>query len=184
MGLVLAGLLTALVGSRVLGEGFGWLGVGGFLVAFVLVAACHSRVKQSLRQQRIWLRLKATHVARMALDWSHIPPSSAAPPDARHAFATDLNLTGARSLHQLMDTTMSQEGSARLQAWLLSPVIDPERVRARQDCVRELVPLVTFRDRLALYGALVTQDPEGAGRVRRCAAGWSVLRRRGHCCHG
>ena len=60
MALVLAGLLTALVGSRVLGEGFGWLTVGGSLVAFLLVAACHGRVKHSIRQQRIWLRLKAS----------------------------------------------------------------------------------------------------------------------------
>jgi MutS domain V len=159
MTLVLAGLLTALVGSRVLGEGFGWLTLGGGLVAFLCVAACHGRVKHSVRQHQIWLRLKATHVARMTLDWSHIPLSSAAPPDAGHAFATDLNLTGARSLHQLMDTTMSQEGSARLRTWLLSPVLDPGQMRTRQDCVRELVPRVTFRDRLALYGALVTQDP-------------------------
>ena len=159
MALVLAGLLTALVGSRVLGEGFGWLTAGVGLVAFLLVAACHSRVQRSIRQHRIWLHLKATHVARMMLDWPHIPLPSAAPPEAGHAFATDLNLTGARSLHHLMDTTMSQEGSARLRTWLLSPLIDPGQIRARQDCVRELVPRVRFRDRLALYGALVTQDP-------------------------
>jgi hypothetical protein len=159
MALVLAGLLTALVGSRVLGEAFGWLTAGGFLVAFLLVARSHDRLKRSIRQHRVWLYLKATHVARMTLDWPHISLSSVAPPDAGHAFATDLNLTGVRSLHHLMDTTMSQEGSARLRAWLLSPVIDPGQVRARQDRVRELVPRVTFRDRLALYGAMVTQDP-------------------------
>ncbi|HEY7492517.1 MAG TPA: hypothetical protein VIH59_15585, partial [Candidatus Tectomicrobia bacterium] len=159
MTLGLAGVLTALIGSRVLGEGSGWLIAGGFLVAFLLVAMGHGRLKRSIRQHQLWLRLKATHVARMTLDWPHIPLSSMAPPDTGHAFATDLNLTGARSLHQLMDTTMSQEGSARLRHWLLFPVLDSEQVRRRQDCVRELVPRVTFRDRLALYGALVTQDP-------------------------
>jgi hypothetical protein len=158
--LVLTGLLTASVVSRVLGDGLGWLSVGVFVFAFILVAAYHGRVQHSIRQQQIWLRLKAMHVARMTQDWLQLPLPPAAPPDAGHAFATDLNLTGARSLHQLMDTTMSQEGSTRLCTWLLSPATDPAQVRARQDRVRELVPLVTFRDRLALYGALVTQEPQ------------------------
>jgi hypothetical protein len=95
----------------------------------------------------------------MTLDWPRIPLPPAVPPDPEHPFAADLNLIGERSLHQLLDTTMSREGSARLRTWLLSPNLEPTQVRARQDCVRELRPLVTFRDRLALYGALVTRDP-------------------------
>jgi hypothetical protein len=54
---------------------------------------------------------------------------------------------------------MSQQGSARLRDWLLHPLTAPEQVCARQALVRELVPLVMFRDRLALQGALVAQEP-------------------------
>lgn len=159
MALVLAGFLTTLVVSRAFGDGFGGLTIGIFTAIFLLVVACHTRVHTSLRQHRIWLRLKVTHVARMTLDWPRIPLPPAVPSDPEHPFATDLNLIGERSLHQLLDTTISQEGSARLRTWLLSPSPEAMQVRARQDCVRELIPLVTFRDRLALYGALVTRDP-------------------------
>lgn len=160
MALVLAGFLTTLVVSKRFGDGFGGLTFGVFTVTFLLVVAYHARVHQSLRQHRIWLRLKVTHVARMTLDWSRIPLPPDVPQEPAHPFAADLNLVGARSLHQLMDTTMSREGSARLRTWLLAPSTEPTQVHARQDCVRELIPLVTFRDRLALYGALVTQDPQ------------------------
>jgi hypothetical protein len=187
MTLVLSGLCTVLVVSRVFGSGMGWLAAGGFLLVFLLVAMYHGRVKDSIRQHQIWRHLKATHMARMTLDWAHIPLPSAVPVAADHPFAADLPLTGERSLHQLMDTAMSQAGSARLRAWLLSPVTDATQVRARQDAVRELVPLVTFRDRIALYGALMTHMPhrqwDGEGLRRwlespapaRSLAPWVVL---------
>jgi hypothetical protein len=159
MALVLTGLLTTLVVSRICGDGWGGLTLGVFTAAFLLVVAYHTRVHSSLRRHQIWLRLKTTHVARMTLDWPRIPLPPEAVPAPGHPFAVDLNLTGERSLHQLIDTAMSREGSARLRAWLLAPEPEPAQIRGRQDRVRELVPLVTFRDRLALCGALVTQDP-------------------------
>lgn len=159
MALVLTGLCTVLVVSRMFGTAAGWLTVGGFAAAFWRLASYHSRVQESLRRHHIWRAVKTAHMARMTLDWEQMPAPPAGSLPLEHPFATDLNLLGQRSLYQLLDTTMSQEGSARLRSWLLQPLTAPEQVQARQDCVRELVPLVKFRDRLALYGTLVTQDP-------------------------
>src|SRR5262249_44161813 len=83
-------------------------------------------------------------------------PSPQEPEEPEHLFAADLNLTGERSLLQLLDTTTSHGGSARLRTWLLQPVLDAAQIHARQERVRELVPLAAFRDHLALCGALVT----------------------------
>lgn len=158
-GIVLTGILTALIMSRVVSEGVTWMAIGAFVAGFIGVASYHNRVKDSIKRHTIWRYLKGTHVARMTLDWSHIPSSPAAPPEADHPFETDLNLTGERSLHQLLDATITAAGSARLRTWLLHPLTDPVQVRDRQDIVRELVPLTTFRDRLTLNGALVAWEP-------------------------
>ena len=158
--LVLVGLAAIFLGSRLFGDAVGWSIAGVLLAVFFGVASYHGRVKDSITRYTIWHRIKTARVARMTLDWAHMPRSSDTLPDTSHPFAADLNLIGERSLHQLLDTTMSQEGSARLRTWLLQPALEPAQVRARQDLVRELIPLVGFRDRLALQSALVARDPQ------------------------
>jgi hypothetical protein len=107
----------------------------------------------------LWRQLKATHIARMTRDWTQMPPPLDVPSEAEHPFATDLNLTGPRSLHQLLDTARSRGGSERLRTWLLHLLTEPDQIRARQEIVRELVPLALFRDRLALHGSRVAANP-------------------------
>jgi MutS domain V len=158
-GIVLVGILTTLLVNRTLGA-WDWIAAGVFVALFLLVASSHGRVKESITRHQFWHRLKATHVARMTRDWTHLPLPLVVPSEGDHPFATDLNLSGARSLHQLLDTTMSRGGSERLRKWLLHLLIEPEDVRARQDMVRELVPLAAFRDRLALHGARVASNPD------------------------
>ena len=67
----------------------------------------------------------------------------------RQAFAVDLNLTGRRSLHQLLDGCASKGGSDALADWITDPAPDFEGVMQRQRLVRQLVPLRLFRDHLA-----------------------------------
>jgi hypothetical protein len=159
-GIVLGGILVTLLMNRLFGEAIAWITLGVFAAVFLLVAFYHGRVKDGIIRYTIWLRLKTAHVARMTLDWAQLPLPPVVAPEAEHPFAADLNLTGERSLLRLIDTTRSREGSARLRAWLLHPVTDPVQVRARQDMVRELVPLMMFRDRLALNGDLVVKNPQ------------------------
>ncbi len=152
-GVVLVGILVTLVLDNLFGAVLSWVAGGVFVAGFILLASYHGRVKRSMARHELWHRIKATHIARMSRDWAHIPPPSSGLPEADHPFVTDLNITGSCSLHQLLDTTMSRGGSERLRDWLLHPVTHPEHVRERQEIVRELVPLATFRDRLALHGA-------------------------------
>ena len=146
-GVVLGGLLLTWLSARLWGTGVGWGVLTAVVIAFAVVASYHWRVNTSINRHRIWREIKATHVARMARDWAHIPLAPDRPPEAGHPFATDLNLTGSRSVLHLMDTAMSRGGSDRLRTWLLYPDLTPDHVRQRQDIVRELIPLSMFRDR-------------------------------------
>jgi hypothetical protein len=160
VGIVLLGLATVLIVERLYGTAVGLLAAGIFLAIFLIVVAFHNRLKAGMVRHTIWRRLKATHLARVIRDWGQIPHASQIQEDPEHVFAADLNLTGARSLLHLLDTATSHGGSARLRTWLLQPVLDAGEIRTRQEQVRELVPLVAFRDHLALCGALVASDPD------------------------
>lgn len=130
------------------------------LAPFVISVAVHRRIETALRRFSVWRAIKQAHLARMALDWAQLPPPQLAPPRFNHPFALDVDLIGDRSLHQLLDTAVSQEGSDRLRAWLLDTDPQLARSRQRQAQVRELCAMPRFRDKLTLHATLVT-DREG-----------------------
>jgi hypothetical protein len=115
----------------------------------------HRQIEDSIVRHQVWLRIKAAQVARMDLDWEHIPTRYGYRPRREHPFEADLELVGERSLHQLLDTAVSYEGSQRLRAWLTAPVPELEGIARRQQLVRELVPLSLLRDKLILNTTVV-----------------------------
>jgi hypothetical protein len=117
----------------------------------------HRQVEARLIRCLVWLKLKHEQMARLLLDWENIPLRYQAelPPD--HPFALDLDLVGSRSILQLFDRSNTEEGSARLQQWLLDPNPDPQAIIGRQKLVKELIQLPAFADRLALH-ALLARD--------------------------
>ncbi len=136
----------------------GNLSLGLFLALFITVAAYHNRVETGIHRLRHWKQIKLTHLARMALDWSAIPPRPGEAPKA-HPFAADLDLFGAHSLTHLLDTTVSDHGRARVQNWLLEQPAPPAQWHKRQSLVKALTSRSLFRDRLAL-DAKLTGDQE------------------------
>lgn len=127
------------------------------LSTFALVVYFHQHIEDSLARHRTWMRIKLTHVARMKLDWDAIPPTPPAEPIAGHPFEVDLDLSGPRSIHQLLNTAVSQEGSRRLREWLLATVPDSVGISRRQALVRELTPMTLFRDKLTMKSRLASR---------------------------
>jgi len=127
------------------------------IIAFFIVHRRHTKVDVSLVRHRVWLQLKQTQLARLHLDWDNIPATPPHDEHEEHPFDTDLDITGTRSLHQLINTCVSFEGSERLREWLLSTTPDKVAIRFRQAIVRELMPLAGFRGKLALNSLYVTR---------------------------
>jgi hypothetical protein len=123
------------------------------LVVFGVVVRLHRRVEAQTRQFQIWLHIKQTLLARQALDWPRIPPALPVAASPKHPFEIDLDLMGDYSVHQLLDTTVTVEGSTKLRNWLLQEVPDYQQILERQNLVRELIPQTSFRHKLALFGA-------------------------------
>lgn len=127
------------------------------LLAFAVVAHYHGKIERSISRHTILLNIQLTHIARMGLDWEHIPATEKREPQAGHPFEIDLDITGAHSIHRLLNVGVSQEGSRRLRNWLLNTRPDVATIRKRQALVRELTPMTLFRDKLLLKSLLTAR---------------------------
>ncbi len=137
-----------------------WLGILCALLGialFFVIDRRHRKTDQSLVRHRVWLQLKNTQLARMHLNWSNIPAVQPRDEHANHPFDTDLDITGERSLHQLINTCVSFEGSERLREWLLNTEPDMHAIRYRQAVIQELISLSGYRGKLALNSLYVTR---------------------------
>ncbi|MEM0963598.1 MAG: hypothetical protein AAGK21_13795, partial [Bacteroidota bacterium] len=149
LALVLSGGLLAIIVGNVVGSGAGWSVALIVLIAFAGLVRIHDRVEAALDRARLWRSLQARHLARIERDWDTLGPAPVGPP-AGHAYASDLDVTGDRSLLHLLDTTGTVVGHRRLRGWLLGD--DPDGRTIRQERVQALVRQRRLRDRLALLG--------------------------------
>lgn len=161
LGIFVVGFVLVLAAFYTLGIWFSWATVAVLALVFGVVAFRHGRIKRSITRHRIWVSLKKAQIARLNLDWPEVPPARIQPTVIDHPFETDLDLTGYRSLHQLLDTATSYEGSQRLANWLLATSPNYDQIQHRQALVKELSPLVNFRERLNLVARLSSHDLSG-----------------------
>jgi hypothetical protein len=71
--------------------------------------------------------------------------------DPKHPYCDDLDLFGRGSLFELLCTGRTRTGEETLARWLLHPA-SPEVIRARQQAIAELRPMLDLREELALVG--------------------------------
>jgi hypothetical protein len=134
-----------------------------FLAVFTVIASYHRRVQDSIARNSLLVMIQEIQMARINLDWDQLPHSNQ-PQESysqpEHPFAADLDIIGERSLHRLLDTAVTNEGSNRLKSWLLNEVPDPSVIMKRQALVRELEEHSIFRDKLQLHSAIASESPD------------------------
>jgi len=158
----LSGAALSLFSCRYAGGTAGWVLAISFLIIFGAVAAYHKRVRDSLTANSLMLDIKQLQVARIHLHWETLSArfhsQTEVTPLAGHPFETDLDITGARSLHQLLDCAVTKGGSERLKTWLLNSKPQRLTVETRQAVVQELAGHSLFRDKLQLVSAVASQE--------------------------
>jgi hypothetical protein len=183
LAILLAGVAISYGAFHFGGELAGWLTILLFVAIFIVVARLHQRIEHGIERHAVWRQIKIARAARMRLDWEHIPPAQSFQLDDEHPFEIDLDLTGPRSLHRLIDSAVTLEGSSRLREWLIEEAHDLETIARRQAVVRELIPLTIFRDKLALLTHFASKGPgekwaaEGLLRWLQGGTATNVIRR-------
>src|ERR1051325_8790012 len=98
------GLLLALAFCNFAGSKAAWIVAGLLVILFSVVTVFHNRVRDSLTRNSLLANMKQIHIALIRLDWDRIPPGDLSIPSlSGHPFEADLDITGERSLHRLID---------------------------------------------------------------------------------
>jgi len=164
------GVVATWLAALYLSQSLTWLTLLASVATFSVVVALHRRLDRWIEKFTIWREIKSSQLARMTLDWDRIPPT----PNViqpRIPLDIDLDLTGPRSLHQLIDLAVSAEGSQRLASWLTHPEPDLTKIEARQKIVQELVGMPRFRERLLLNLRQVSKGQLNGARL----LGWLAV---------
>ena len=114
----ISGLLLASLSCGYSGSVAGWVVGGLFVVVFCVIAIYHGRVLGGISSNSVMLNIKLIQVARIRLDWDQMPRPDQTLDESNagtdHPFEADLDITGWRSLHRLLDSAVTREGSHRL----------------------------------------------------------------------
>jgi hypothetical protein len=150
VGLFLVGLLIA------------WLAFGAKFISgwwllappvpFVVLLFVHERVTRRWRRAGRAADFYEAGLARLDHRWQGKGRQGTQFQSESHPYAADLDLFGHGSLFELLCTARTHAGEETLAAWLLTPAPSDE-VRARQEAVAELRPLLDTREDMALLAA-------------------------------
>lgn len=125
-----------------------------FALIFIIVSVRQSLVLNLVKKYKLWLQIKKTHLARINLDWNNIPPVKDFRDEEISPFESDLDLTGEKSIHRLIDQSKSFEGSRYLKNLLVHHSLDKEKITERQAIIKELINISHFRERFLLESSL------------------------------
>jgi len=116
---------------------------------FVTLFVIHDGLLKVAELRRRAVRFFERGLARIEGRWAGTGVTGESYLDPAHPYAQDLDIFGKGSLFELLCTARTHIGEETLARWLLHPA-DPATVRARQEAVEELRPLVDLREDLAV----------------------------------
>jgi DNA mismatch repair ATPase MutS len=154
----LAGLLLVFIPFFFGYKSFSIISLVVFCVFFVAVSIVHNKIAGMIFRYKKWIEIKNTQIARANLDWPNIPVHKIFSSEELTPLEIDLDLTGNRSLHQLMDCTKTKEGSELLRSFLISQNVEREQIIHRQNIIKELLNLSHFREKFLLQSSLSSKD--------------------------
>ncbi len=157
------GAAVVLVLASLIGKLGNWsfYAAGVCAAAYAFFAIWHDAVFRREAYQRALVRLNQRGIDRLTGAWQRFPETGDRFLEPDHLYSGDLNIFGSASLFQLMNETGTLLGEKQLAAWLRAPA-DPPELQQRQAAVRELTPLIQFRQTLiarAQLAAKTKADP-------------------------
>lgn len=142
------------------------------VIVFAVLVRRHSAVIAARTQASRAILFYERGLARLEDRWRGGGETGDRFRNPEHPYAEDLDLFGPGSLFELLSIARTRAGEERLAAWLLAPAPMAE-VTARQEAVRELAPMLDFREAVALTGT----DVRGAVSTEALTA-WATAEAR------
>lgn len=154
--------------------GYGWWLSLASLVSYILLAWVHDKVIRAEERAKTRAALNQRGLDRLEGKWHAFAEKGDRFASGDHLYTADLDVFGQGSLFQLVDETATRAGEETLAAWLSAPAA-PDVVRARQEAVKELAPLVDFRQSLLVESRIASKEKANPGQFVKWAEGGPYL---------
>ena len=121
------------------------------IAVFTVLAVLQERTIRELRTTSRAVVFYERGLARLSGHWEGTGETGEQFLDPMHPYARDLDIFGKASLFELLCTARTRSGEETLAGWLLAAAPVDEVLR-RQTAVRELRPMLKFREKLFCSG--------------------------------
>lgn len=122
------------------------------LILFAFILRRHQATKRQWELHRALAALNADETERLSLRFSRAA-TGAEFAVKNHVYCNDLDIFGPHSLFRLLNRAHTRTGMQTLADWLLGPA-DPIEISVRQEAIRELTPLLDWRQELEAHARL------------------------------
>lgn len=143
----------------------GWLSLAVLTAVFGVIVHFHSRLVSGIRRLKLYKRINEENIARMEIDWTAIPREEDSAGSNLSDIERDLDLCGERSLHCLIDNTVSEEGSRMLRKRLGGNYPGAAELKQLQSHVKELASAGRLTVRFQLKARLVSAEKLDCGKI-------------------
>lgn len=158
----------------------GWIVLTGViavtLLPFILLIKYHNRLfhwKDYLEKK---IEINEQELAALNYDTSTFE-DGAEFIDPAHLYSFDLDVFGPHSLFQYINRTCTQLGKNLLATWLGTHLEKKTDIEARQEAVRELAPLLEFRQEFRILGLLHKGKAADEDELKAWAKSPSIFRK-------
>jgi len=155
--LFLTGITVFLILFFFVSESYAYLSAAAFATAFGITVMNHNKIDFEIRRTLAIIKFKKQNIARININWAELPYETETELINQHPFESDLNISGKHSLHHLINICTSVEGTELLRKLLTVTEPDFDETMQRQILVKELVPLVRFREKLYSNGSITSK---------------------------
>lgn len=160
----ISGLTITIIGFLISKE-LGWIFSIMTIAVFSIVVHFHNKLLMGIKRFYTYLKIKQENVARMNIDWENIPVPIINTPSDEQSLGKDLDLFGSRSLHHLIDVSISFEGSELLRKWISNYSPDRHIILERQNIIKEMTSQERFRDKFLLKAHMISKKPLECNRI-------------------
>jgi len=127
------------------------------IAVIVTIAVCvllwvwHYRLDTKVSYARGIVAICKAHIARINGEWSKFDDIGQEFIDFEHPYACDLDIVGAKSLFQFLNTTHTWYGRQSFAQDLLKPQYNPQQIQERQEAIAELSGDINFANNIQYF---------------------------------
>lgn len=147
-----------------------------FLILFIFLVRKHNKINRSKILNQELLEINREEVKRIQFKFDGICDGEDYVNDT-HPYISDLDIFGRNSIFQLLNRAGTDHGVELVRAWLENPA-KIETILTRQNAVKELVPLLEWRQKIQAYGRTKSKKKENESSFYEWLAGKDFIRKR------